>query len=91
VLDIRRREATSTKKKLANFVIGLASTIIFVAFLLLISAMSDALGLDRYRLGAAMSRDVASLLEITVFKLVSGSVITMVVSGCVIILAQRIK
>jgi len=88
VLDIRRREVTSTKKKLAIIVAGLFTIIFFVASVLLIGSLTGEIffkGLDRF------ARTVGSLLDMTKFELGITSVITMAASFCVIILAQRIK
>ena len=84
VLDIRRREVTSTKKKLAKVVIGFASIILLVAVMLLLNSFPS-----WFQVG--ITRDTTFLLGLTTGELVISSIITMAASVCVIILAQRIK
>ena len=90
MLDIRRREATSTKKKLAKVVTGFASIILFVAALLLCGSIPS--GADTsFQSITNMTRAVGSLLDMTMFELGITSVITIAASVCVITLADRIK
>ena len=84
MLDIRRREVTSTKKKLAKVVIGFASIILLVAVMLLLNSFPS-----WFQVG--ITRDTTFLLGLTTGELVISSIITMAASVCVIILAQRIK
>ena len=88
MLDIRRREATSTKKKLAKVVTGFASIILFVAVLLLIGLMP---GETHFKALGRFTSVVGSLLDMTKFGLGITSVITIAASACVITLADRIK
>ena len=90
MLDIRRREATSTKKKLAKVVIGFASIILFVALILLCGSIPFG-DTGRFQWMTNMTRAVGSLLDMTMFELGITSVITIAASVCVITLADRIK
>ncbi len=91
VLDIRRREVTSTKKKLAKVVTGFASIILFVAVLLLCGSIPSGAVASDFQSITNMTRAVGSLLDMTMFELGITSVITFAASVCVIILADRIK
>ena len=91
MLDIRRREVTSTKKKLAKVVTGFASIILFVALMLLCGSIPFGADTGRFQWMTNMTRAVGSLLDMTMFELGITSVITFAASVCVIILADRIK
>ena len=88
VLDIRRREVISTKKKFAKVVTGFASIILFVALLLLIGLMP---GETHFKALGRFASVVGSLLDMSKFGLGITSVITIAASACVITLADRIK
>ena len=91
MLDIRRREVTSTKKKLAKVVTGFASIILFVALMLLCGSIPFGADTGRFQWMTNMTRAVGSLLDMTMFELGITSVITIAASVCVITLADRIK
>ena len=89
MLDIRRREVISTKKKLAKVVTGFASIILFVAVLLLIGVMPGETIF--FKALGRFASVVGSLLDMSKFGLGITSVITIAASACVITLADRIK
>ena len=91
MLDIRRREVISTKKKFAKVVTGFASIILFVALMLLCGSIPFGADTGRFQWMTNMTRAVGSLLDMTMFELGITSVITIAASVCVITLADRIK